>query len=384
MSKTKRTQLKPETLTAQALAWEDHATGAVVLPAHVSTTFARDEQYALPDSQRSYIRDQGLNQEHAEAVICQLEGGAEAMTFSSGIAACTAAFHALQHGDHIAISDTVYHGVLSWLDEFAAPRGLTVHKFCAGDMDDLERILSTQDCQLVWMETPANPSWVVMDIAATADMAHQYGAKLAVDSTCATPVLTQPLKLGADLVAHSATKYLNGHSDVLAGALVTAKQDELWQRIRNHRLYGGSTLSSRDAHLLVRGMRTLFLRVCQQCSNAQQLAEYLEAHPNIERVHYPGLPSDPGHEIARRQMQGGFGGMLSVLVPGGRAEAIAVANRARVFKRATSLGGVESLLEHRKTSESEVTKTPENLIRVSVGIEAVEDLLADWEWMLAG
>jgi cystathionine gamma-synthase len=379
---TYNTNLSAQTLAAQALGLEDRETGAIVVPVHVATTYARDDDYVLPDGERNYIRDKGPGQEHVEAVITALEGGAEALSFGSGIAACTAAFHALNYGDELAVSDTIYHGVLVWLDEFARQRGLVVHSFCAGDLDDLERVLRANSCKLVWFETPANPTWAVMDIAAAADLAHHYGALLSVDSTCATPVLTQPINLGADIVAHSATKFLNGHSDVLAGLLVTAKQDALWERIRDHRAYAGAMLSARDAHMLTRGMRTLYLRVERQCENALRLAHYLEAHSKVEHVYYPGLANDPGHEVARRQMKGGFGGMLSLLIPGGREEAIAVARKARVFKRATSLGGVESLLEHRKTSESEHTKTPENLIRVSVGIESIDDLIADWEQML--
>ncbi len=371
-----------ETQISQALSQEGGATGALVPPIHISTTFVRQEDYSLPD-ERSYIRDHGPAQALPEAMLRVLEGGVDALSFSSGLAACTAAFHALDKGDHVAVSDTIYHGVLSWLDEFAEQRGLRYSLFDAGNLDQLAALLVQRPTRLVWLETPANPTWVVTDISAVCTIAHRHGATVAVDSTAATPVLTRPIELGADLVCHSATKYLNGHSDVLAGLLVTHKVDRLWQRIRQHRLLAGSFLGSLDAHLLVRGMRTLFLRVSRQCDNALTLARYLDSHPGIEHVYYPGLESDPGHRIALRQMQGGFGGMLSVRIPGGAAEAIAVASRARVFKRATSLGGVESLVEHRKTSEGAITRTPENLLRLSVGIEHITDLVADWEQMLA-
>ena len=373
----------PETLAAQALGLEGAETGAVVPPIHVATTYARGEDYEKTQG-RSYIRDQGPTQQHAEQVVAALEGGAEALTFSSGIAACTAPFHALKSGDGVAVSRTIYHGVLTWLEVFGTERGLHIDYFDTGDLEQLGDILRHGRTKLVWLETPANPTWVVTDIARAAEMAHEAGAMVAVDSTAATPVLTRPIELGADIVCHSATKFLNGHSDVIAGVLVTADATtELWDRIRQHRVYAGPVLGSFEAYLLTRGMRTLFLRVPKQCENALTVARFLDTHPNVEAVHYPGLQNFPGHEIAMRQMQGGFGGMLSFQVPGGRAEAIRVASQARLFKRATSLGGVESLLEHRKSSESDVTDTPENLIRVSTGIENPDDLMSDLEQMLS-
>jgi cystathionine gamma-synthase len=372
-----------ETLAAQALGIEDSETGAVVPPVHVATTYARGDDYEKMQD-RSYIRDQGPTQQHAEQVIAALEGGPEALTFGSGIAACTAPFHALMAGDGVAVSRTIYHGVLTWLEIFGTERGLRIDYFDTGDLDQLGEILKLGRTKLVWLETPANPTWVVTDIARAAEMAHEMGAMVAVDSTAATPVLTRPIELGADIVCHSATKFLNGHSDVIAGVLVTADTEtELWQRIRQHRVYAGPVLGSFEAYLLTRGMRTLFLRVPRQSENALKIARYLDTHPKVEAVHYPGLQNFAGHEIAMRQMKGGYGGMLSFQVPGGREEAIQVARHARVFKRATSLGGVESLLEHRKSSESDVTDTPENLIRVSAGIENPDDLMSDLEQMLA-
>ena len=374
--------LSPATLAAQALGWEDETTGAVVPPLHVSTTYARDADYGKRQG-RSYLRDDGPSQAHAEAVVQALEGGAAALSFASGIAACTAPFHALRQGDRVAVSRTIYHGVLSWLQLFGPERGLRVEYFDAGDVAGLGALLAGGDTRLVWLETPANPTWAVTDIAAAAKLAHRNGAVLAVDSTAATPVLTRPLALGADMVCHSATKFLNGHSDLLGGMLVTADAESaLWQRIGDHRLYAGPVLGSFEAHQLVRGLRTLYLRVPRQCENALALAQFLQGHPGVEMTHYPGLIADPGHSVASRQMKGGFGGMLSFRVHGGREEAIAVANRARLFKRATSLGGVESLIEHRKSSESDVTDTPQNLIRLSAGIESVDDLIADLDGML--
>ncbi len=373
----------PETLAAQALGYEDPASGALVPPVHMSTTFARKEDYSLPQG-RSYIRDHGAAQEQVEQVVCQLEGGADAISFASGLAACTAPFHALQSGDHALVSDTLYHGVLSWLAEFATARGIQYDLFPPADLDRFQALMQPGVTRLAWLETPANPTWAIADIAAISEIAHAHGILVAVDSTCATPVLSRPFEFGADLVCHSATKFLNGHSDVLAGMLVTAIDSPFWQRIRSHRVLAGAFLGSMEAWLLLRGLRTLFIRVRQQSHNAFRLAHWLQEHPGIEKVLYPGLSSHPGYGIACRQMPGGFGGMLSVLVPGGRTEAIALACRARVFKRATSLGGVESVLEHRKTSEGAITRTPENLLRISVGIEHIDDLIGDFAQMLSG
>ena len=382
MTKKSVGDLNPSTLAAQALGWTDEVTGAVTPSISVSTTFTRKPDYSARDN-GTYLRDQGPTQKHAEALICKLEGGQEAFSFGSGLAACTAPFHALEKGDHVAVSSVIYHGVLSWLEHFAEQRGISYTLFDPGSLESLSAVLDATPTRLVWLETPSNPTWDVTDIQAASDLAHKHGAVVAVDSTVATPVLTRPIEFGADLVCHAATKYLNGHSDVLGGMVVTADSSSpLWERIRLHRLYTGPMLGSLDAYLLVRGMRTLFLRVKKQSENAMQIARFLEQHPGVERVHYPGLESDPGHEVAARQMQGGFGGMLSILVPGGREEAIEVAKRAKVFKMATSLGGVESLIEHRKTSESDVTNTPQNLLRLSIGIEFVYDLINDLSQML--
>ncbi len=382
MAKYNNMTLDPETLAAQALGWEDEVTGAVIPAISLSTTFTRGDDYSARDN-GTYLRDHGPTQKHAEAVICELEGGTDALAFGSGMAACTAPFHALEKGAHMAVSSVIYHGVLSWLKHFAEQRGISYTLYRAGDLDRLAHVLKQKPTGLVWLETPSNPTWAITDIRATSELAHSHGALVAVDSTVATPVLTRPLELGADLVCHAATKYLNGHSDVLGGMLVTGDaSNPLWKRIRQHRLYAGSMMGAMDAYLLVRGMRTLYLRVRRQCDSALAIAKFLDGHPAVEQVFYPGLESDSGHEIASRQMQGGYGGMISILVPGGRDEAIEVAKRARLFKRATSLGGVESLIEHRKTSESDVTDTAQNLLRLSIGIESVDDLMADLDQML--
>jgi len=254
--------------------------------------------------------------------------------------------------------------------------------FDSTDPDALANSVRKARTRLVWIETPYNPTWDVIDIAAASEIAHGVGARLAVDSTVPTPVLTQPIKHGADIVLHSATKYLNGHCDIIAGALLTAKEDEFWERVCQVRSEAGAILGSFEAWLLQRGMRTLFLRVRKACASALALAEHFEGHANVEAVIYPGLPSHPGHEIARRQMDGGFGGMLSIQVKGGAAGALNVVKRCKVFTRATSLGGVESLIEHRYSIEGESSPIPRDWLRLSIGIECVDDLIADLEQAL--
>lgn len=385
MKDDSRPQPDPRTLAAQALGWEDEATGAVVPPVHFSTTFTRTpDDYGLR-LDGSYIRDVSPTSAHAEAVIAALESAEKAICVGSGMAACSAAFHALSAGDHVVCARPCYHGVVAWLETFAERRGLGFTFATSGDVASIEAAIEPGRTKLVWLESPCNPTWAVTDIAEAAAVAHRAGALLGIDSTAATPVLTQPLTLGADIVVHSATKFLAGHSDVLAGALATNDPDHpIWQGIVAHRLYGGAMLGAMEAFLLTRGMRTLFLRVERQCANAQKVAEFLADHPRVEKVHYPGLPDDPGNAVAMRQMRGGFGGMLSFLVQGGREEAVATVLACKTWKAATSLGGVESLIEHRRTSEKHIrTATPENLIRLSTGIEHVDDLIADLEQALS-
>jgi cystathionine gamma-synthase len=373
---------RPETLAAQALGWVDEKTRAISPPIHVSSTYVRD-----PDNQyrsgRGYIRADNPSFDQAEALLTALEGGAGSLLFASGMAAATAAFLALDPGGHVVAPKVMYWSLRNWLANAAGKLGLSVDFVSGEKLENLRAAVHPGKTKLVWIETPANPLWTVTDIAAAAEIAHAAGARLAVDSTAATPVLTQPIALGADLVMHSATKYLNGHSDIVAGTLTTARDDEHWQRIRAVRVQLGAVLGSLEAWLLLRGMRTLFLRVRQACASAQALAERLAAHPRIEAVLYPGLASFPGHAIAVRQMQGGFGGMLSIRVRGGEAAAIAAAARVKLWKRATSLGGVESLIEHRASVEGAGTPASADLLRLSVGIEAADDLYADLDQALA-
>jgi cystathionine gamma-synthase len=371
----------PETLAAQALGWVEPTTKAIVPPVHLSSTYIRDEdnQYR---SGRGYIRADNPSFDQAEALLTELEGGAASLLFGSGMAAATAVFLALKPGDHVLAPRVMYWSLRNWLATAAREWGLEVDFVAMDDRAALRGAIRRGRTKLVWIETPANPLWTITDIAVAAEIAHSAGARLAVDSTAATPVLTRPLALGADLVMHSATKYLNGHSDLAAGTLTTGRADEHWQRLRTLRAQHGALLGSFESWLLLRGMRTLFVRVRQSCASAQALAERLSKHPKVSTVLYPGLREFAGHDVATRQMRGGFGGMMSIRVADGEAAAIATAARVRTWKRATSLGGVESLMEHRASVEGAGTPAPADLLRLSVGIESIDDLYADLDQAL--
>jgi cystathionine gamma-synthase len=367
---------KPATIAAQALGWVDETTRAVSPPLHLSTTYLRDEDN-LYRSGRNYARADNPAFDQPEAVLAALEGGEAALLLASGMAAATSVFQALSPGDHVVAPKVMYWSLRHWLANFATQWGLKVDFVDMTDLDAVRRAVRRGETRLVWAETPANPLWHITDLAAVAEIAHAAGALLAVDSTVATPVLTRPLEHGADIVMHSATKYLNGHSDVVAGALVARAKDEFWSRIETNRIQLGGILGSFESWLLLRGMRTLFPRVKAACASAQTIAERLAAHPHVHSVLYPGLGDFPGHAIAARQMRGGFGGMLSVRVKGGEAAAIATAAKVQIWKRATSLGGVESLVEHRASVEGPDTPCPPDLLRLSVGLEDTDDLIAD-------
>lgn len=364
--------LHPETLAAQALHAIDAATGAIVPPLHTSTTYARGPNYDLVDG-RDYTRDKNPTVLPVEKLLATLEAGADALTFASGMAAATTVFRALlRPGDHVITPRVAYFALRGWIERFCTTWGVS---FDVVDMTDLAAVRAAfrpGATKLVWIETPANPTWDVTDIAAVVQLAHAAGALVAVDSTCATPVHSQPLSLGADIVMHSATKYLSGHSDVLAGALVTRALGDHWQRIRDVRHAEGAVLGPFEAWLLLRGLRTLFVRVQRQSQTALSLARRLEVAG--VRVQYPGLTSHPHHAVAARQMTGGFGGMLSIRVPG---DPLAVITKLRLWVPATSLGGVESLVEHRFTVEGPTSPTPPDLLRLSVGLEHADDLHAD-------
>ncbi len=378
----KEKNLSPETISAQAAHQIDAMTGGLTPAIHPSSTFVRDENYQLINARHSYSRDENPGYAVVEKVLAELEGAPAALLFSSGMAAAMAVVQSLKPGDQIVVPKVMYWGLRNWMIKFCDHWGLGLDLFDTADPDALGNTVKKGKTKLVWIETPCNPTWDVIDIAAASEIAHGVGAWLAVDSTVSTPVLTQPIKHGADIVIHSATKYLNGHCDVVAGALVTAKEDKLWESVCEVRSEAGAILGSFEAWLLQRGMRTLFLRVRKACESALALAEHFEGHANVEAVIYPGLPRHPGHEIARRQMDGGFGGMLSIQVKGGAEGALNVVKRCKVFTRATSLGGVESLIEHRYSIEGKRSPIPKDWLRLSIGIEAVADLIADLEQAL--
>ena len=369
------------TLAAQALGHIDEATRAVVPPIHITSTFIRD-----PDNQYSsgnvYGRPDNATVREAEAIIAALEGAPVAMVLGSGMSAATAVFLALSPGDHIVAPTVMYWGLRHWLINDAAAWGLRVDLVDTADLNAVRAAIRPGETKLVWLETPSNPLWTLADIRAIADIAHAAGARVAVDSTAATPVLSRPLALGADIVMHSATKYLNGHSDVIAGALAAAQDDVFWTRIKRVRATLGQILGPLEAFLLIRGMRTLDLRVKAACASAMELALRLSNHAAIAQVLYPGLETHPGHDIARRQMTGGFGGMLSIRLRGGEPAAIATAAGTQLWKRATSLGGVESLIEHRASIEGAGSPCPPDLLRLSTGIEDVDDLYGDLDQAL--
>jgi cystathionine gamma-synthase len=373
----RRDAVSLETLAAQALGETDAASGGLVPAINLSTNYEQRPDGSYPQG-RVYTRADNPTSEHAEQLLAALEGGECACAlFSSGMAAATAVFQSLLPGDHVLVSRVLYWGVRSWLAEFALTWGLDVEFTDTTDLAALAAAIRPGHTRLLWAETPANPMWEITDLAAVCDLAHQAGVRVAVDNTVATPVLTRPFEHGVDLVVHSATKYLNGHGDVLAGAVLSARRDPFWERIRSWRRSAGAMPGPFEAWLLQRGMRTLFLRVRRASQTAMALASHLEGHPALTTVLYPGLAGHPGHQIAARQMDGGFGGMLSIRLAGGAGHAQAVLREVRVFKRATSLGGVESLIEHRRASEGPSSPVPDDLLRLSAGLEAPEDLIAD-------
>jgi cystathionine gamma-synthase len=374
---------RASTLAAQAIGQIDEGTRALVPPLHVATTFLRDPDN-LYRSGNAYGRPDNETVRGGEAVIAALEGASAALLFGSGMSAAVGLFLSLAPGAHIIAPKAMYWSLRNWLVSEASALGLAVDLVEVENLTALAAAVRPGLTKLVWLETPSNPLWSISDIAGAAEIAHAAGAKLAVDSTCATPILTRPLAFGADVVMHSATKYLNGHSDVIAGALAFAGEDDFCARVRRLRTAHGLILGPFEAFLLIRGMRTLDLRIRMASATALELASRLSNHAAVASVLYPGLPTHPGHDLARRQMSGLFGGMLSIRARGGEQAAIAAAARVRLWKRATSLGGVESLIEHRASVEGPQSPCPPDLLRLSVGVEDVEDLWRDLDEALRG
>ena len=364
------TKRKIETIAITAGRNFDTQIGAVMPPIHLTTTFIRGNA-----GEFIYSRVGNPNRQALEECLTELEGGAGAIAFGSGMAAVAGVFQSLSHGDHVILPDDTYFGVRELVTNLLARWGLE-HSLV--DMTDLPAVKAAirPDTRLVWVETPSNPMLKITDILAVANIAHEAGAMVGVDGTWATPMLQSALELGADLVVHSTTKYLGGHSDLTGGVIVAKEENSFFEEMRTIQGIGGAVPSGFDCWLLLRGIRTLPYRMRGHCENAVKVAQALADHPNIHTVHYPGLESHPGHEIAKRQMRD-FGGMLSVQVNGGGEMAAAVVDRTKIFARATSLGGVESLIEHRAPVEDENTKTPMDLIRISVGLEHPDDLIED-------
>jgi cystathionine gamma-synthase len=378
--------MKFETLAVHAGQEIDRATGAVTPPIHLSTTFERAPGGEYPGG-HVYSRTSNPNRDSLERLLAALDGGAAAAVFASGQAATMSVFQSLSAGDHVVAPTDTYFGTTKLLADVFGPWGLEHTLVDFTDLDAVRRAMRPRT-KLVWIESPSNPLLRVTDIAAVAEIAHAAGARVACDNTWATPVLSRPLELGADLVMHATTKYLAGHSDVLGGAIISRADDEAFQRIRTIQRSGGAVPSPFECWLVVRGVRTLPYRVRAQSASALAIATRLATNPSIERVNYPGLDSHPGHAIATRQMavdgRPAFGGMLSIQVRGGAEDAMRVAARCHLFTRATSLGGPESLIEHRASVEPPGSGTPANLLRISVGLEHVDDLIADIEQALHG
>ena len=374
--------LSVATIAAQAGGYIDAASGGVVPPIQPSTTFARDRSYQPHPTGNIYARDDNDVGRIAEALLAQLDNAEAALLFPNGMAAIAAVFRALPGGATVLVQSQIYWGTTKWLREFCARRSVTLIEADLSDIGQAQSLCAQHQPDLVFIETPSNPWLRTTDIALVAEATHAAGGRLVVDATAATPILTRALDFGADIVMHSATKGINGHSDVLAGVLATnAPAAPHWQAIAIDRHDAGAVIGSFEAWLLIRSIRTLPLRVERMSQNAQAVAEFLQSHDAVAQVFYPGLPDFEGHSVAKRQMAGGFGSLLSFCVKGGAVEALRVAGRLNLFHRATSLGGVESLVEHRHTIEPH-TGIPESLLRLSIGIEDVQDLCADLEQAL--
>jgi cystathionine gamma-synthase len=371
----------PETQTIHLGNFED-SSGAVMPPIVLSTTFERGEDGLSYPSGFAYSRYGTPNRLALETKLAMLENGADCITFSSGLTAAMAVFQALGAGSHVILPDDVYFGVRNIADKLYSHWGLSYTLVDMSRLENVQKAILPQT-KLIWTETPSNPRLKITDIERVVKIAEKYHILTACDNTWGTPYFQQPLSFGIDIVHHSTTKYLGGHSDILGGALIFKQKDEFSEFIRTYQQVGGAVPSPFDCWLLCRSLATFHARMPIHAANAMALAEYLSKHPKIEKVLYPGLPSNEYHAVAKNQMQKGFGGMLSVLIKGSREEAIKIASGMEIFKHATSLGGVESLIEHRQSIEGNISQSPENLLRISAGIEHIDDLIADFEKVLA-
>lgn len=367
--------MKKETQAIHATNLVDETAGAIATPIFLSTTFLRDADGSYPKG-HMYSRNSNPNRDALEKGLAILEGGAKAFAFASGLAAVSAVFQCLKSGDHVLMPSVGYYASVKLAEEIMGPWGLHMSQV---DMEDLDAIKAAiqPNTKLIWVETPANPLLGISDIQAISSLAHSQGIKVAVDNTMATPILQNPIQLGADIVMHATTKYIGGHSDILGGAIIVRDDDEWSARLKRVQILMGATQNPLDCYLLARGLKTLPLRMREHSASALTLAQKLEKHIAIEKVHYPGLPSHSQHALAKRQMPHGFSGMISIQVKGDEANARRVASALKLFQQATSLGGVESLVEHRRSIEGPDSKTPGNLLRLSIGLEHVDDLWED-------
>ena len=369
--------MKLETLAIQSAQHNCENANAVIAPIHLSTTFKRNEDGSFGNDFR-YSRLDNPNRRFLENSLALIEQGEIAYAFSSGMAAINALFQGFKSGDHVLIPDDVFFNVEMLLSNVFRQWGL---QYSVVDMSNLNEVARSfkSNTKLVWIETPANPLLKITDIKSVSRLAKKNNVLVAVDNTWLTPILQNPIVLGANIVMHSSTKYLGGHSDVMGGCLVFKKNNKLSKKIRTIQMLSGAVPSPFDCWLLSRGIKTLAMRITLQSKTAKRLAKYLKGHPNIDKVFYPGLKNNPYYHIVKKQTKYGYGAMLSVLIKGDKDNAIRISNQLKLFTCATSLGGVESLIEHRASVEGPNTKTPENLLRISVGIEHIDDLINDWK-----
>jgi cystathionine gamma-synthase len=373
--------MKIETTSIHTGELKDETFGTVAMPIILTTTFERDRDGGFPEGRDVYSRASNPNRRALEQKLAALENGAEAIAFSSGQAATMSVFNALQPDSHVIIPDDIYYGTRVLLETIYKRWGLT---FSAIDMTNISTIRKaiTNKTKLIWIESPSNPSLKVTDIQAVVKLASEKNIITACDNTWATPFFTKPLDMGVDIVMHSTTKYFSGHSDIIGGCIIVKHTSDISTRIREFQTLGGAIPSPFDCWLLYRSLSTFPMRMRVHAENAQKLAEYFEKHPKIEKVNYPGLKNNAFHKVSKKQMTDGFGGMMSILVKGGAVETLKLAGSLKIVKHATSLGGVETLVDHRQSAEGVHSVSPPNLLRISVGIENIEDLIGDFEQAL--
>ena len=372
--------MKKETIAVHGSHLKDETAGAIAAPVFLTTTFERALDGTYPKG-HMYSRNSNPNRIALEKGLAALEGASRGFAFGSGLAAVNAIFQCLKSGDHILMPEVGYYASYKLAEEILGPWGLEVSQVDMTDLAKVEKAIQ-KNTQLIWAETPANPMLSITDIKGLASIAQKHKLKLGVDNTLGTPVLQNPIALGADIVMHATTKYIGGHSDIMGGAVLLKEDDEWAKRIERVQILMGATPNPLDCYLLARGLKTLPLRMREHSANALELAKRLEKHPKVEKVHYPGLESHPQHALAKAQMPQGFSGMIALQVKTGETGTREMAGKLQIFQQATSLGGVESLVEHRKSIEGPQSTTPGNLLRFSIGLEHVDDLWADLEQAL--